>query len=101
MKKFVLTEAECRDVYFSFSFFLFNSNSNLKLKTIVCCNSGGVYSSETVASTMVTSLLHAYDYCRGNYDSKDLKHLACTEVGLICANYSILLFSFIDCTLLQ
>jgi len=29
---------------------------------------------------MIRSLLHAFDYCRANYDALNLRHLACTEI---------------------
>jgi hypothetical protein len=32
--------------------------------------------------SLVDSMLHAYDYCRADYNFYDLRHLACTEVCL-------------------
>lgn len=49
------------------------------LKVIICHNTNSKYSSD-VANTIIESMLQGYDYCRANYDTLKLEHLACTKV---------------------
>ena len=38
---------------------------------------------------MVHELLHAFDHCRFKVDYKDIRHLACGEVGLLVLSIRI------------
>ena len=35
--------------------------------------------------TLTHELVHSYDYCRAQLDWDNLRHLACTEVGVVCS----------------
>lgn len=54
----------------------FDASTN---QVIVCYNTVNKYNDD-VAQSMINSLLESYDYCRANYNSQDLSHLACTKV---------------------
>ena len=54
----------------------------IKIKNILCYNTLDSHRSEEVANILIGSLIQSYDYCRSNYNMFDLRHLACTQVGL-------------------
>jgi hypothetical protein len=45
----------------------------------VCYNTINKYSSD-VANSLIESILESYDYCRANYNTFNLSHLACSKV---------------------
>ena len=49
-------------------------------QVIICYNTVNKYNDD-VAKSMISSLLEAYDYCRANYNTQSLTHLACSKVS--------------------
>ena len=41
--------------------------------------------------TLTHELVHSYDYCRAQLDWNNLKHLACTEVGVVYYEVGVVL----------
>ena len=48
-------------------------------KEVVLCENT-IYNQGCMDTVLTHELIHAYDYCRVNYEKENLKHLACTEI---------------------
>lgn len=40
-----------------------------------------IYNQQAADDVLTHELIHAYDYCKFNYDPDNIRHLACTEVS--------------------
>ncbi len=61
--------------------------SELKVQVVLCGNN---VITENRATTVIThELIHAFDDCRAKVDFKDIRHLACTEVGFVSIQNSL------------
>jgi inner membrane protease ATP23 len=58
-------------------------DSNQQAQTraeIIACYDAGIFNSRLMRDMVNHELVHAFDYCRSNLDSNDLKQHACTEI---------------------